>query len=666
MTPRPSYAPLAALLLAALFLAGCGGGGGDGGKNDTIAMLEADVAVLQADLAAARQAQRDAEAAQADAEAAQADAEAAQALAEQQRNEANTVAGAAQAQAAAAAQKQQDAEAVQQAAEMARDAAIEARDAAVTARDAALADKKAAEDALAAANTSKTMTEAELATVRQQLATANTNLQTAQNNLQTATADLEQAQTDLATRTRERDAAVTARNEAERALAVAQGTLEGLRAQLTQAQQAAADAEQRRLQAEQEAAQKIKEAEQQANLSVRAGPLLTALDLAVGDGTPATVTHPRGSSLTFMPVGSPARGSAAPSVPGGWRSASFSGPRGAAGTDTAYLYTNIQPPSTRAFWKIYGESVTYDGTDALAKPSGLPGAGRSLLDPDGDGTEIANPPAMRRLSGSYDGAGGAFECIGTTCNISRADDGTLTTAGDWTFTPGSLNTGVNRNQDEAYLYFGIWAYEPKTPTADHEFKWIAGGDTGNISDTNFGLLEGTATFTGGAVGRYVLRNQVGQADRIGTFTATATFTANFDLGNDGNPGNSLSGNLSHFQEGGTPLAGWSVYLGSNASTAATLGAAGVTAGEAHASIGGVTATGGWAASLHGADNAYTTLTDNTDYTTTKYPAADVAGVAGWFDAFNNPDNAGAPTDATTTGIAGAFGAACTTGAACAR
>ena len=53
-------------------------------------------------------------------------------------------------------------------------------------------------------------------------------------------------------------------------------------------------------------------------------------------------------------------GSAAPSVPGGWRSASFTGQSGTATElvdETAYLYTNIQAPSSRAFWKVHNVEV---------------------------------------------------------------------------------------------------------------------------------------------------------------------------------------------------------------------------------------------------------------------------------------------------------------------
>ena len=142
----------------------------------------------------------------------------------------------------------------------------------------------------------------------------------------------------------------------------------------------------------------------------------------------------------------------------------------------------------------------------------------------------------------------------------------------------------------------------------------------------------------------------GRAAKIGTFTATANFSATFG----GSP--TISGRITDFKEGGSSLgSGWHVFLGSSASAAATLDAAGATGTlEAHGAVDGDTAEGIWAATLHGSDNA--DMSAAADYTAAKYPRADVAGVAGWFRA-----NAG-----TNAAIAGAFGAACTSGAMCAK
>lgn len=685
MTQKLFSAPLAALLLAALFVAGCGGGGGDGGKNDMIATLEADVAMLQADLAAlaaaksaAERARQAAEAAQADAEAARAEAEAAKEAAEMARNEANTAAGAAEARALDAEQKRQAAETARDDAITARDAALMAQQTAEDARDAALADKKTAEDELAAANNQAT---ADLAALRQQLATANTNLQTAQDNLDDANDDLQdandaltQARTDLATRTRERDTALQERNQAREALARAQGELEGLRASLTQAQQDAAEAERRRREAEAEAQRKIDEAEQQADVSVRAPNLLAKLVALAATTEQAGVTvsyAPGERSVTFRPDTQATRGTAAPNVPGTWsHRASFSSTVGVAATDTFYLYSNIESPAKRKFWQVYGvnEDISAGTNTTLARLTG----GRQLRITDDNDTpnDRTDDDFTVTYGGRFDGAGGTFTCSQTNansttgCTLANAAvvaDGLTITDGTWTFAPSNLSNRVGADiQDDTFLYFGIWAREPKnaSDTTNLDFRWIADGDTGDITAANFSDLEGTATFSGGAVGKYALKAVAGRAAKIGTFTAKATMTASFGTAP------TLSGTIEEFKEGGNSLgAGWRISLINNATTtAATLSASGAS-GEAHGSIGGVAAEGDWAVTLHGSDNEILSPRDGATitYPKSQYPAANLAGVVGWFSAFDGADAAG-----SNAALAGAFGAACTTGAACGK
>ena len=481
-------------------------------------------------------------------------------------------------------------------------------------------------------------------------------LKTAKGKVTELTKDRDTAQ-DEATRltgaltaaTKARDDALKAETDAKLALARAQGQLEGLDQRLTQAEQDVTEAERRGREAEADARQKIAEAEQQANVSLRAGPLLMALDLTVDDDETVEVEYMPGKSLKFGPTGSYTRGSAAPSI-SGWRSASFSRLRGNDGTETAYLYTNIGSPSHKHFWKVYGEDVDESDTNFLtkAKPSGFGMQARKLFPDDSEGDPDNKDNASR--GGTYDGYSGTFSCA-NGCNIEAADGGALTFTGDWTF-KARATAGGTPMQDTEYLYFGIWAFEPKTPSDPHEFKWIADGGEA-IDDTYFTALTGTATFNGGAVGKYVLRNQVGQKDRIGTFTAKATFTANF-----GADPATLDGRITDFREGGSSLAGWSVYLGSSSSQAATLGDAGATGTrQAHASIGGVSATGDWAASLHGSNNpGYTDFGDDANQiecpVSAGCPSADLAGVAGWFDAFS--EDTVADSDAA---IAGVFAAA---------
>ena len=173
-------------------------------------------------------------------------------------------------------------------------------------------------------------------------------------------------------------------------------------------------------------------------------------------------------------------------------------------------------------------------------------------------------------------------------------------------------------------------------------------DETSITVGLFQDLTGSAIFTGGAVGRYALETSTDQAARVGTFTAKATLTADFDNASDGSAGNSLDGNITDFREGGRSFgSNWNVYLGASASTAADLTNTGVAmqVGGANASIGGVDVSGAWGATLHGIDNM--DLSSRDDYSATKYPRVDISGVSGWFEAVDTEKG---------VAIAGAFGA----------
>ena len=456
-----------------------------------------------------------------------------------------------------------------------------------------------------------------------------------------ADAELKRQEEEAARKTAEAEAAKAKEAEEANEDAVAEAEKRA-----DDAEAAEKEAEQEAEQARQEADRRIEEAETQANVTVRAPLLITELTGVVAGDEEASmdVRYTPGERRTFTrPSNLPAKGSA-PSVPGSWSSASYSGPRGNVGTDTVYLYTNIQAPGSKAFWKEHGESVADSvirgrPDDVTLTVSGFGMPEKMLLTDNSTGKVTQN--------GTYDGYSGKFTCE-TGCNIATgADTDDLSFTGVWTFTASltAKRTGKQAEQDTEYLYFGIWAYEPTDAAIGPDFKWAAGGETTAI--VNFGNLTGTAEFTGGAVGKYALAKVGGRAAKIGTFTANATFTADFD-------DNMLSGRLTAFKEGGSDLGSdWNVFLGATPSTAAALAAPGAS-GTTHGAIDGDTAAGTWAATLHGSGNADMTEADG--YTAAKYPRADVAGVAGWF-------NAAAGTNAA---IAGAFGAACTTGTMCAK
>ena len=450
----------------------------------------------------------------------------------------------------------------------------------------------------------------------------------------------------------ELDAAEAARQQAEADQRQAEADQRQAEADRQQAEAARQQAEAARQQAEAER-QKAEAEKQQAQateVNARADEFIAELDDRA-TRTPI-VTWTRGNNRKVEPGnGAFSKGPAAPSI-SGFSSNSFtlrSGTATALVDQTAYIYTNIQSPGTKAFWKVYGATLATgdsDWVDTLAKPTSF-GNGRSLYQDD-QGTP-ANEDNVSR-GGTYRGTTGTFECA-SSCNIAADAQGALTFAGTWTFTPSSLTNGVTLDQDQEYLYFGIWQSIPKLASSDHDFQVIFGGSSpyatvNVVPSTN---QEGTATFRGGAIGKYVTRNQVGQDAKIGTFTANVTLNAAFG----GSP--TLAGSIDNFREDGSDLSGWFVTLGGATNAATTDFSGGTVANVAgvNASIGGVPATGNWTATLYGTANA-PTATGGRDATWTdysKYPTADLAGIAGHFDASNSD------TDASkNVAVAGAFAA----------
>ena len=481
--------------------------------------------------------------------------------------------------------------------------------------------------------------ETDLATSEEALERETEARETAERETAEAKKRADDAEDETADAKQRADAAEEETADAEEEIADAEEEI----ADAKEAQQTAEQGQRQAQQQQQQLQQQLTEAEQ-AELRARAESF--GAQLGSPDPGSADVLWKRGNNLTFRPQGvvmTP--GSAAPSVLGGWRSASFTGQSGTATSlvdETVYLYTNIQAPGTRAFWKKYGGTdlnVTQtEVTSGLAKPSTSVSRTR---------TDLNNPNsafASATTGGTYDGVSGKFSCTGddSACTVTRTDGTTSIGTTNWTFKATNLNSGAPVDQDDAFLYFGIWSSIPDNISEDaYNFRYVAGGGAATGSDlSDFNTLTGSATFGGGAVGKYVTQGQVGgQNAKIGTFTATATLNADFG---DGDESGDLSGSITEFREDGSPLAGWRVTLGgaTDVGDASDIGNGAVTGGITVANIGGLSVGGSWGATFHGSTNDITGLADRK-----KYPAVDLAGVAGWFDA-TGPD----------ASLAGAFAA----------
>ena len=242
----------------------------------------------------------------------------------------------------------------------------------------------------------------------------------------------------------------------------------------------------------------------------------------------------------------------------------------------ATVYTNIEPATPQKLKLGDGNlaSVTPpDATNVFVLDSGQ----------DEDDT-INMDESMFRIT--YNGVPGTFTCVGDSCAdiVTATDvntgqriitDGTTFVNDGWTFESDDYVETV-ATQDADYMYFGYWLQSPDPDpdvTDTYEFTTFAGG-ADNMFDLETGLTGNddealTATYEGGAAGRYVTR-KLGIEDQgvdpqspgySGRFTARATLTAHFGMHDDFDVGedpteepathNSIGGTITDFRDGAT-------------------------------------------------------------------------------------------------------------------
>ena len=171
------------------------------------------------------------------------------------------------------------------------------------------------------------------------------------------------------------------------------------------------------------------------------------------------------------------------------------------------------------------------------------------------------------FSGSVRGVAGVFSCAEAICDAPTETDGSLDgEMGDWTFTPTDPN-GTIDVADTDYVSFGWWLNAMGTQGA-YEFDAFASA-TGPGMTPNTGAgndLKGSATYKGGAAGKYAILSTTDDSAEGGHFTATATLAVNFDANTavDDEPVNedgvSIGGTITDFMTGETSRPNWKVTL----------------------------------------------------------------------------------------------------------
>jgi len=259
------------------------------------------------------------------------------------------------------------------------------------------------------------------------------------------------------------------------------------------------------------------------------------------------------------------------------------------------------------------------GTDTtLIVSSGFP-AGPGLR------THEPGPGGTVEVSGSFDRAPGAFICTPaeSACMSSiRVGGGyTLTGGGGWKFVPTA--GALVPEPDAEYQYFGWWLREAAGVYAIGVLHGGEGGATDELAD--LAALQGSATYSGPAVGKFAIQRPLGEAE-AGDFTATAVLEV--DFGDATAPG-TVEGEVNGFMVEGQAK-DWSVALETaQIGTHGTISLGGVNTAFTRWTIGGVEAepAANWRGQFHDVD-----LDSTPTVATGRFDAAhgDTARISGAF------------------------------------
>ena len=169
------------------------------------------------------------------------------------------------------------------------------------------------------------------------------------------------------------------------------------------------------------------------------------------------------------------------------------------------------------------------------------------------------------IAGSYHGVSGTYYCTpaaDSTCASrkaaagfelgSTADADNAFTAGGWTFKPTDPNARVMSVPDAIYASYGWWIHKSADGSTFTASAFV--DNKGTVPPAAaLDTLQGTATYMGGAAGKYALQSSTGGTNDAGHFTARATLTADFS-------DNSITGTIDDFHGADGMHRDWSVEL----------------------------------------------------------------------------------------------------------
>ncbi len=182
--------------------------------------------------------------------------------------------------------------------------------------------------------------------------------------------------------------------------------------------------------------------------------------------------------------------------------------------------------------------------------------------------ELGTNMVRLMIAGSYHGVSGTYNCTpaaSSTCAVQVAADGfnlggtadadnAFTAAGGtWTFTPSNAEARIMSTPDANYASYGWWIHKAADDGDFTASAFVADRGTGEGAASGITALQGTATYMGGAAGKYALRSSTGGTNDAGHFTADAMLSA--DFGDD-----MITGTIDNFMGADGMARDWSVEL----------------------------------------------------------------------------------------------------------
>ena len=288
--------------------------------------------------------------------------------------------------------------------------------------------------------------------------------------------------------------------------------------------------------------------------------VLTIDDAAPGDGTDTTVTLTEDEDTTVA-------------ANHGWQGKRYTRTTPASeGTYEAIVYSNVEEPTEGNKFNsgtTGDNAVGFATTDGVLTLAAATNVATRIASPSFDHTVGSktfhlpedNPQGetMIVIPGSYYGVAGRYSCTPGTaadgCSVTRAENGyTLDVTTDtWTFKATNPDARVMDAEDTVYASYGWWLHKAANDGAFTASAFVA--EKGDVDAAALAIadLNGTATYRGGAAGKYALSSSTGGTNDAGHFTARAMLEANFNT-------EMISGTIDNFMGADDQPRNWSVEL----------------------------------------------------------------------------------------------------------